>query len=332
MKEIIKKILKVIGNEEFIFIGKKEEGIPTIKLDEVELHKKKYKNIIIESLNSLDIEEIKRLYNLSDRLWIILPLQQIIEEADSTVEKMLSEKEFKTDVNNKIEDLKKISQNILVANFDLPEVALIIPKKEKPINVKTKPFSSFLLTLSIVEYLKAELERIKREKEEMKAELERIKREKEDLERIKGELKEAKSENLKLLDKLKKLRNQRDKEINDIWKKHKKRIKEISKGYKKEIVKLLKDIERLKEEFNRKEGELQKIRKEFENELRKKDKEFQKLRKEFENELKKKEIERKNIEEKYKNELQKLVVEMGIKIEEKEEEIRMLKRIKKGSK
>jgi len=248
MREIIKKILEVMGNEDVILVGKEKQAeIKTIHPEEIELYPKRYKNIIIDDLDQLDEKNVRKLVDMADCLWILFSIDKLIKKVDSTVEDMITKPEFKdVSMDEKIEILKNLSEGkALITDFHLPDTAIVIPKKEEKflLDIKTEPFSSFFLNLSMVEYLKSKLEEVKREEEKMKAELE--------------------------MEKLK---------FNAI-------IREM-------------EIERRDKEKLKAELEMEKLK-------------FNAIIREM--------------EEKYKNELKTIISEIGLKLEEKEEELKKLK-------
>jgi len=182
MKEIIKKIIEVVGNENVILLGKGEQpGIKVVQPEEIDLYPKKYKSIIVESIDQLDEKSIKKLTDMTNYLWIPFSVGELINKVDATIENMIEKQEFKDiNVNEKIENLRKLSGgNVFIANFHLPEMAFLISKDKEKIfaeGVEIEPSSSFFVNLSMVEYLKSKLEEVKKEKEKLEIQLERCRR------------------------------------------------------------------------------------------------------------------------------------------------------------
>jgi hypothetical protein len=257
MKEIIKKILEVVGSEDIAFIGTKEEaGIKTIKPNEIELYPKKFKNIIVSDIEQLDKEKMRKLAEISDCIWILTDMDKLMSKIDSSIESVIEKGKFKNiEEEEKIEILKNLMNGEAnVVNFGFPELAIIISRKNVkiPTQIKKESFTSFLLNLSIVEYLKRKLEKVERELE---------------LERERNKV---------LSDELGRLKREKDrlaKEMEVKRRKFEKERREAEKRWRKEIVRLLKERKKLEEELKKvvfemglkleeKEKELERIRKE----------------------------------------------------------------------
>jgi hypothetical protein len=389
MREIIKKILEVVGSEDVVVIGKEnQEGLKTILPEEIELYPGKYKNIIVEDIDQLNEKMMKKLVKITDCLWLLFSIDKAINKIDSTIESMVEKQEFKNiTMNEKIETLKKLSgDNALVADFHLSDMAVVIPKTREKIlaNIETEPLSSFFLNLSMVEYLKSKLEETKREKERLEMELER--------ERIKARTEAEKFMSLNNeFEKMRKdwneISKQKDIETKRMKNNFEKERKDLDRRFRREVVRSIKEKKMMEERYQkvlgerdvavaelntrmesmknnfekeriRLQAEIEKLNKEIEN----KGKEWQKVLKEQEEErkdverrheekmkkvLKENEIivsemnnrmeemkrlfetEKKNTEEEYKEELKKIVSEMGLKLEEREEELKRLKEERK---
>jgi hypothetical protein len=203
MREIVKKILEVVGNEDVILIGRESQSeIKTIRPEEIELYPRKYKNIIIEDAEQLDKNMLEKLANMADCLWVLFSIDQLIKKVDSTIEDVVEKQEFKDiRIDEKIENLRKLSGgNALITNFHLPDMAIVIPKvREKFLaDLNTEPLSSFFLNLSMVEYLKSKLEEVKKQEEKLEVELEmeklKFKNEVEKVNALKNDVKRITSE------------------------------------------------------------------------------------------------------------------------------------------
>jgi len=308
MKEIIKKILEVVGSEDIAFVGTKEEaGIKTIKPNEIELYPKKFKNIIVSDIEQLDKEKMRKLAEISDCIWILTDMDKLMSKIDSSIESVIERGKFKNiEEEEKIEILKNLMNGEAnVVNFGFPELAIIISRKNVkiPTQIKRESFTSFLLNLSIVEYLKRKLEKVEIELElerernkVLSDELGRLKREKEEIEaRLREDLERIKREKDRLAQNLEEERRRAEKK------------------WREEIIRQFKEKKKLEEE-------LEKARKEKENLLR----EMEGMEGRRKEELRK-------LEEKYKEELKKVVFEMGLKLEEKEKELERMRKEEKGS-
>jgi len=262
MKEIVKKIMEVVGKEDLVFVGPEEQaGIKVIRPEEIDLYPRKYKNIIVDSIDQLDEETIKKLADMTDSLWIPFSIEKLIKKVDTTIEDMIEKKDFKSiDINEKMENLKKLSGgNVSIVNFDLPEMAVVVSKgRETPSvkGLKIEPLSSFFINLSMVEYLKSKLEEVKKEKERLEIELKRSQIE---LERSQKEIlnweKAMKIERREMENTKKSFRKEivrflKENEImkRDIENKNEE-IKEIEMPYRKEIENIKEDMEKMREEL-----------------------------------------------------------------------------------
>ena len=263
MREIVKKIMEVVGNENVILVGKGEyDGINVIQPEEIELYPRKYKNIIVDNIDQLDEKTIKKMADIADSLWVPFSIDKLIKKVDITIENMIEKKEFKDiNINEKIEFLRKLTGgNASIANFNLPEMAVVISKeREKSLaeGAKIKPFSSFFINLSMVEYLKSKLEEVKKEREKLEIEL--------------------KNSRTQVSDWEKAMRNER------------KMRKKMEKNYRKEVVRFFKENEYLNEEMKKKDQEIRKIEMDYQKEIekigeemKKKDQEIKKMGEEME--------------------------------------------------
>jgi len=291
MREIVKKILEVVGSKDIVFIGMEEQaGIKTIKPDEIELYPKKFENIIVEDIEQLDEEKMRKLAEMSDCVWVLVSIDKLVRKIDSSIEDMIEKGEFKNvDIEGKIGILKNLMKgNAYIANFNLPDLAIAISKERGKIpgEIKSEPLTSFFLNLSMVEYLKSKLEEVKREKELIEKELEREK------------------------EKSRFLNNELEKMI-----KEKEIVQARLEAEKKEIIKekdaLAKEIGIRSKKFERERRNAEKI---WRREITKMLKEKKAIEENYKKER-----------EKFQNELKKIVIEMGLKLEEKEKELKRLK-------
>ncbi|MEM5853479.1 MAG: hypothetical protein QW228_03875 [Candidatus Aenigmatarchaeota archaeon] len=252
MKEIVKKILEVVGNEDVVFVGTEDQtGIKTIKTEEIELYPKKFKHVILENFEQLDEDKMKRLVGMADCLWVLFSIDEFVKRIDSKIETMIGKKEFKDmSMMDKIEILKKLSGGeIFIANFNLPEIALAITKEKISERMKLEPFSSFFFNLSIVEYFKSRIIDLEKEKEKLEKELE--------MERYKiGVLNEKLGRMVEEMERIRREKERIDREKEKLRKKFESDKKEIERRFKRAIVNLLKDKERY-------EGEMEKMREEL---------------------------------------------------------------------
>jgi hypothetical protein len=365
MKEIVKRILEVVGRDDVVFIGNEnQDEIKTIRPEEVELYPKKYKNIIVDDLEQLDEEMVKRLIDMAGCLWVLFSLDNLLKKVDSTVENVIGKRDFRNiNVDEKIENLKKMSGgNALIVNFDLPEMAVAIPKIRENFlkSMKTEPLSSFFLNLSMVEYLKSKLEETKKEKEKLEIELEmeklKFKQELEKVAALNENIEKIEKEKKKEIEGMRKImiedRNRLSKANKEVNKKLRKKIVEFSR-LEIEKNKQIEDLNKRHEEEKKAlesemsvkieslekkyEEEKRNLTIKFEQQFKEKEKEIENLSKNYkkvETELKK-EIEElttkmKTMEERYKEELKRIISEMGLKLEEKEEELKRLKMAKES--
>jgi len=143
MREIIKKILEAVGSKDVILIGTEEQtGIKTIKPDEIELYPKEFENIIVDDIEQLDEEKMKKLAEMSDCIWILLSIDKLMRKIDSSVESMIEKGEVKNvDIEEKIEILKNLMKgNAYIVNFKLPDLAIAVSKERKiPNEIKSEP-------------------------------------------------------------------------------------------------------------------------------------------------------------------------------------------------
>ncbi|MEM5829875.1 MAG: hypothetical protein QXU15_03975, partial [Candidatus Aenigmatarchaeota archaeon] len=248
MREIVKKILEVIGHEDVVFVGREnQKEIKTIRPEELELYPRKFRNIIIEDLDQIDEKIIEKIARMGDCLWIPVSMDKLIRKVDSVIEGMIEKEEFEeVNVNKKMEILKKLFDgNIFVANFNLSDKAVVIPREmEKiPSDVKIEPFSSFFLNLSMVEYLKLKLEEVKSEKERLSKELE------EERSKVRSE-----SEKVKLVsEELEKIKKEKE----ELQKRFETEKKELQKRFRREVVRILKEKERLEDEKKELQSEIE---------------------------------------------------------------------------
>ena len=319
MKEIIKKILEVVGSEDIAFIGTKEEaGIKTIKPNEIEVYPKKFKNIIVSDIEHLDKEKMRKLAEISECIWILTDMDKLMSKIDSSIESVIEKGEFKNiEEEEKIEILKDfMNGEANVVNFGFPELAIIISRKNVkiPTQIKRESFTSFLLNLSIVEYLKRKLEKVEIE---LELERERNKVLSDELGRLKREKEEIEARLREDLERMKREKDRLAKEMEIKRRKFEKEKREAEKRWRKEIVRLLKERKKLEEEKDKMRREKEEIE--------------ARLREDLERMKREKDRLAQNFEEKYKEELKKVVFEMGLKLEEKEKELERIRKEEKGS-
>jgi flagellar capping protein FliD len=342
MKEIVKKILEVVGSKDIVFVGMEEQaGIKTIKPDELELYPKKFENIIVDDIEQLDEEKMKKLAEMSDCVWVLFSIDKFIRKIDSSIEDMIEKGEFKNvDIEGKIGILKNLMKgNAYIANFNLPDLAIAISKERGKIpgEIKSEPLTSFFLNLSMVEYLKSKLEEVKREKELIEKELEREKEKNRFLNNeLEKMIKEREIVQARLEIEKKEIIKEKDalaKEIGIRSKKFEHERRNAEKRWRREITKMLKERKAIEEKFQ---NELESLNKSYEEEKAKLQKEIEKINKEKDalakemeerlEEMKRNyDLEKKAIEERFGEELKKIVIEMGLKLEEKERELKRLK-------
>ena len=302
MREIVKKILEVVGSKDIVFVGTEEQaGIKTIKPDEIELYPKKFENIIVDDIEQLDEEKMRKLAEMSDCVWVLFSIDKFIRKIDSSIEDMIGKGEFKNaNIEEKVEILKNLMKgNAYIANFNLPDLAIAISRERGKIpgEIKSEPLTSFFLNLSMVEYLKSKLEEVKREKELIEKELER---EKEKSRFLNNELekmiKEKEIVQARLEAEKKEIIKEKDalaKEIGIRSKKFECERRNAEKRWRREITRILKERRRMEERM-------------------------EEMKRNYD-------LERRRMEERFGEELKKIVIEMGLKLEEKEKELKRLK-------
>lgn len=329
MKELLKKIIERLGNEDLVLLGnEKVEGMNVIKPTEFD-SKKEYENVLIENLDRFDSKELEKVIKRSKRVFVLLSLEDYLEKMEKLVENFMSEGNLKTFNLSELEKLKKI-KNAGVLRIDNSNLLIVFQRAESEKLKDLQPFSQFFLNLSIVEYLRTKLEQLKKDNLSLSMQLENLKRELENKEneinRIKttleGEIKRLRMEKRKLVKEFK-IREKNEKrrlkkEIIRLWKEKERREKE----WERQNRTLTNKIKKLEKRFNK---EMKERLKKFRREVSRILEERERLQQEYENKIREIEKERLKEKEKLQTELENAILEFGKKLEEKEEEIKRLK-------
>jgi len=349
MKELIKKIASIVGGEVIVIGDERYEGIKTIKPEEMDLFPRKYEHVIIEDASKIDEEKMNRAISMAEKsVWILLSLDKFMEEIEEFGKKMAFGDLGKVSVGKNLRMLEELKDKFLAMKLSSDKIALVYPKKE--MKVEAEPFSNFFLTLSMVEYLKSKFLEADAQRKmleiELKTEREKVERMKEDVKRLGEEIEHLKKA-LEEKDEEIRRREKEKRELLEEFEKEKRKLIEIHKKElekeRREKEKLERETEKLKNSFEREKGKLKNIfEKEKRNLIKKYAKELEKVRKEKENlkisfeeerkhlldnfrkELEKEKEERDKILKRFEEELKTIITEMGLKLQAKEEKIRVL--------
>lgn len=297
MKELLKKIIEKLGNENLVLVGnEKIEGVDVVKPTEFDLSKK-YENVLIENLDTFDPKKLDNIIKRSKRVFILFSLEDYIEKMEKLVENFLSGANLRSSNLDEFEKLKKMKESAGILKIDNSNLLIVFQQEKSQEMENLKPFSQFFLNVSVVEYLKAKLEELKKENLSLLMQLKNLKCELQYKENEMNRIKEFLESEIK---RLKIEKERKEEERQRLIKEFKTRESVEKKRFRKEIIRLLKEKEKLKEER-------------------------EKLKEELENKIMEMEKSKLNEIKKLKEELENAIIEFGKKLEEKEEEIKKLK-------
>jgi chromosome segregation ATPase len=297
LKELLKKIIEKLGNENLVLVGnEKIEGVDVVKPTEFDLSKK-YENVLIENLDTFDPKKLDNIIKRSKRVFILFSLEDYIEKMEKLVENFLSGANLRSSNLDEFEKLKKMKESAGILKIDNSNLLIVFQQEKSQEMENLKPFSQFFLNVSVVEYLKAKLEELKKENLSLLMQLKNLKCELQYKENEMNRIKEFLESEIK---RLKIEKERKEEERQRLIKEFKTRESVEKKRFRKEIIRLLKEKEKLKEER-------------------------EKLKEELENKIMEMEKSKLNEIKKLKEELENAIIEFGKKLEEKEEEIKKLK-------
>lgn|GEM_PF-6126511 len=297
MKELLKKIIEKLGNENLVLVGnEKIEGVDVVKPTEFDLSKK-YENVLIENLDTFDPKKLDNIIKRSKRVFILFSLEDYIEKMEKLVENFLSGANLRSSNLDEFEKLKKMKESAGILKIDNSNLLIVFQQEKSQEMENLQPFSQFFLNVSVVEYLKAKLEELKKENLSLLMQLKNLKCELQYKENEMNRIKEFLESEIK---RLKIEKERKEEERQRLIKEFKTRERVEKKRFRKEIIRLLKEKEKLKEER-------------------------EKLKEELENKIMEMEKSKLNEIKKLEEELENTIIEFGKKLEEKEEEIKKLK-------
>jgi len=297
LKELLKKIIEKLGNENLVLVGnEKIEGVDVVKPTEFDLSKK-YENVLIENLDTFDPKKLDNIIKRSKRVFILFSLEDYIEKMEKLVENFLSGANLRSSNLDEFEKLKKMKESAGILKIDNSNLLIVFQQEKSQEMENLQPFSQFFLNVSVVEYLKAKLEELKKENLSLLMQLKNLKCELQYKENEMNRIKEFLESEIK---RLKIEKERKEEERQRLIKEFKTRERVEKKRFRKEIIRLLKEKEKLKEER-------------------------EKLKEELENKIMEMEKSKLNEIKKLEEELENTIIEFGKKLEEKEEEIKKLK-------